>query len=87
MNPRRLKIRQEAFRQKQLIDDWLLWRSGLYVKDAVLAAFNGRKCKYPEKAYLQQAEDERIIDGSELTEEEKAAERMKFMRAMGWSGK
>lgn len=85
MNPRLLEPYIEANRQRQINDDWGRWMLGKYVRDAVQNAMNGRKSKYPEVPYMQEYENKRIIDGSNLSEEEQEMERKKIMAAMGFS--
>lgn len=77
---------QEGCAERDKKIDWFLWMMGRYTADAIASVMSDRKhrYRYPEKPYLEQADDRIILDGSGLSEEEKAAERMKLMRQMGY---
>ena len=83
LNPVKLKPYIEGKRKKDIEQDYFNWMLGAYIKSSVLSALDKRN-KYPEKPYLEKAEEERIIDGSELSEEEKEIERRKIMAMMGF---
>ena len=83
LNPTKLKPYIEGKRKKDIEQDYFNWMLGAYIKSSVLSALDKRN-KYPDKPYLEKAEDERIIDGSELSEAEQEIERRKVMAAMGF---
>lgn len=80
-NPRKMKPYSEAFKQRQMIADTNNWTLGLYIKSAFVAAMDKRG-KYPDKPYLQDVEDKRIIT-EELNESEQEIARRKMMLSMG----
>ena len=83
LNPTKMKPYIESKRKKDIERDYFNWLLGAYIKSSILSALDKRN-KYPEKPYLEKAEDERIIDGSDLSEEEKEIERHKIMAMMGF---
>lgn len=84
-NPKTLKPYIEAFKQRSMKDDSDNWMLGQYIRLAIGSALD-KKCKYPEKPMMQDMEDRRIIDGSNLSEDEQAIARMKIMKSLGWQG-
>lgn len=81
-NPRKMKPYMEAFKQREILNDVNSWRLGQYIQAAIASVFS-KHSKYPEKPILQKAEDERIIDASELTQDEIEEAQRKVMMSMG----
>lgn len=84
MNPTKIKPYVEAERKKDIKHDYWNWMLGAYVKSSIASALDKHN-KYSDKPYLEKAEDERVIDGSELSEAEQEIERHKLMAAMGFN--
>ena len=84
--PASLEIHMEAFGDRQMAADRMMWMMGGYVADAVAAVLSDRKHphRYPEKPRMEEQEANRIVDGSEWDEDEKEKARMAIMAAMGF---
>lgn len=83
MNATKVKPYLDAYRGTELKKDYDNWMLGLYIKSSIASAMD-RHNKYPDRPYLQDIEDKRIVDGSNLSEEEKALERKRMMIADGY---
>lgn len=81
-NPRKMKPYTEAFKQRRMLKDSDDWKLGLYIRSAIASAFE-KKCKYPEKPYLEEVEDNEYIDASDWTEEQKEEYRQKLFGYLG----
>lgn len=84
-NPRKMKPYIEAYKQKELLNDTNNWMLGQYIRSAIASSLD-KKNKYPEKPHLQEIEDNRIIDGSQMSEEEQELARQRIMKSMGFKG-
>lgn len=81
-NPTRMKPYMDAYRERQLIQDNNNWSLGLYIKSAVASALD-KKNKYPEKSFMQQIEDDRVVERTDMTEDEEEIARKRMMMQMG----
>ena len=81
-NPRKMKPYMDAYKQKELMIDAHNWRLGMYIQSAVASVFS-KHGRYVDKPFLQKQEDDRIMDASELTEDEIEAAQRKLMMTMG----
>ena len=84
-NPRTLKPYIEAHKLKSMQTDSDNWMLGQYIRLAIGSLLD-KKCKFPEKPMMQEVEDKRIIDGSNLSEEEQELARLRIMKSMGYKG-
>ena len=81
-NPKRMKTYIDAYKERQLIQDNNNWSLGLYIKAAIASAMDKHN-KYPEKSFLQEAEDNRVVERKDLTEDETELARRRMMMQMG----
>lgn len=92
LNPHRLRFYIEASKKRQKQKDREMWMMGIYENRAFISALdmvlNGRKArtKYPEKPMLEEYEDRKIIDGTNLSEEEKDFYRMQLAKQLDRMG-
>lgn len=84
--PATLLIHLDAFMDRQMMADRMMWMMGGYVLDAVAAVLSDRRHphKYPEKPRLEEQEDKRFIDTSDWDEEEMEEARRKVLASMGY---
>lgn len=81
-NPRKMKAYSEAYKLKRMEIDENNWMLGMYIRSAITSALDKRG-RYPDKPHLQEIEENRVIDGSQMSEEEQEAARRKIMMSMG----
>lgn len=84
LNPTKIKPYIEAKRKREIDRDYSNWMLGAYIKSSIASALDKHN-KYPDKPYMEKAEEERIIDGSQLSEAEQEIERHKLLMAMGFN--
>ena len=86
INPRKYEIYVDGFMKKQQMLEHNMWLMGRYILDAVACVLSDRKHPhhYPEKPYYELEEEHRIIDATNMSEEEKEAGRRAWMRSMGF---
>lgn len=81
-NPRKMKPYMDAFKQQEMMIDTHNWRLGIYIQSAVSSVLS-KHGRYIDKPLLQKAEDDRIMDASELREDEIEAAQRRLMMTMG----
>lgn len=92
LNPHRLRFYIEASKKREKQKDREMWRMGIYENRAFISALdailNGTKArtKYPKKSLLEEYEDRQIIDGTDLSEEEKDFYRMQLAKQLDRMG-
>lgn len=86
-NPRKYGYYVDAFIKKQKMIDHNMWAMGRYILEAVACVLSSKEHPhhYPEKPYWEMEEETRIIDGSNLSEEEQEQGRMAWMKSMGFN--
>lgn len=81
-NPKTMKPYITAYKERERIIDSNNWSLGMYIRSAIMSALDKRS-HYPDKPFLEEAEEKRIIDGSNMSEEEQEIARRKIMKNMG----
>lgn len=79
----RIAMYREAYKRKKEAENAMLWRQGIYEKYAIMSAFGGEDCKYPDEP-LPMSEEE-----AERQEERRfeAKKREAMQRMSAWAAK